>query len=253
MDPAASVRTGWAGRRRRRRKGNRCRPFGHGHDSRPALQKRLAVWCRGLRKGLSHWKEGAPSSGLWFNPHTPGGCNRRAENLRDRLAEALTPLPAHLDRSPSWEQGIESACHHEFTWQTPTPVYSCNFASPWQPGSNETLMVSCGHTFRKEQIRASTLTNTWLCSQSSSISDHVRFPEAEPLPSALLDCSHLRPSHKLLRRPLNSAALTMANASAVADSRAGRRFQSGWLRFSAVRRLSAASGDPGRETVSTEL
>lgn len=63
--------------------------------------------------------------------------NRGAENLRARLAETMSPLPAHLRRSLTWDQGTEMACHQDFTRQTLIPVYFCDPASPWQRGSNE--------------------------------------------------------------------------------------------------------------------
>ena len=52
--------------------------------------------------------------------------NRGAENLRDRLAEAMRPLPGHLRRSLTWDQGTEMACHQDFTRQTLIPVYFCD-------------------------------------------------------------------------------------------------------------------------------
>jgi IS30 family transposase len=63
--------------------------------------------------------------------------NRGAENLRDRLADSMSPLPPHLRRSLTWDQGTEMACHQSFTRQTLIPVYFCDPASPWQRGSNE--------------------------------------------------------------------------------------------------------------------
>lgn len=63
--------------------------------------------------------------------------NRGAENLRDRLTEAMRPLPAHLRRSLTWDQGTEMACHQDFTRKTLIPVYFCDPGSPWQRGSNE--------------------------------------------------------------------------------------------------------------------
>jgi IS30 family transposase len=65
------------------------------------------------------------------------GGNRGAENLRDRLADSMSPLPAHLRRFLTCDQGTEMACHESFTRQTLIPVYFCDPASPWQRGSNE--------------------------------------------------------------------------------------------------------------------
>jgi IS30 family transposase len=54
-----------------------------------------------------------------------------------RLAESMSPLPAHLRRSLTWDQGTEMACHQDFTRKTLIPVYFCDPASPWQRGLNE--------------------------------------------------------------------------------------------------------------------
>jgi IS30 family transposase len=48
--------------------------------------------------------------------------NRGAENLRDRLADSMRPLPPHLRRSLTWDQGTEMACPQDFTRQTRIPV-----------------------------------------------------------------------------------------------------------------------------------
>jgi IS30 family transposase len=63
--------------------------------------------------------------------------NRGAENLRDRLADPMSPLPPHLHRSLTWDQGTEMAYHQSFTRQTLIPVYFCDPASPWHRDSNE--------------------------------------------------------------------------------------------------------------------
>jgi hypothetical protein len=63
--------------------------------------------------------------------------NRGAENLRDRLAESMTPLPAPSGRSLTWDQGTEMVCHQSLTRRTLIPVYFCDPACPWQRGANE--------------------------------------------------------------------------------------------------------------------
>jgi IS30 family transposase len=62
---------------------------------------------------------------------------RSAEYLRDALIAAFLQLPRHLRRSLTWDQGIEMACHGEFSRAIGMPVYFCNPASPWQRGTNE--------------------------------------------------------------------------------------------------------------------
>ena len=67
--------------------------------------------------------------------HLPNG--HGPEHVRDSLVRAVAPLPAHLRRSITWDQGIEMRRHDEFTAASDVPVYFCERSSPWQRGSNE--------------------------------------------------------------------------------------------------------------------
>ncbi|MFD8275945.1 IS30 family transposase [Streptomyces flaveolus] len=67
--------------------------------------------------------------------HLPDGYNSAA--VRDALIATINPLPPHLKRSLTWDQGTEMAAHRGFSKATNVPVYFCNPGSPWQRGSNE--------------------------------------------------------------------------------------------------------------------
>nr|WP_307800723.1 MULTISPECIES: IS30 family transposase [unclassified Arthrobacter] len=144
MDPAVSLRSGRTGRRPRRRKEHRTRRF----PDMVMIRDRPAEAIGRLVPG--HWEgdliigKGSRSAIATLDERTTRfiilvhlAGNRGAENLRDRLAETMNILPAHLRRSLTWDQGTEMACHQDFTRQTLIPVYFCDPASPWQRGSNE--------------------------------------------------------------------------------------------------------------------
>jgi IS30 family transposase len=144
VDPAVSLRSGRTGRRPRRRKEHRTRRF----PDMVMIRDRPAEVIGRLVPG--HWEgdliigKGGRSAiatlverTTRFNILVHLAGNRGAENLRDRLAHSMSPLPPYLRRSLTWDQGTEMACHQSFTQQTLIPVYFCDPASPWQRGSNE--------------------------------------------------------------------------------------------------------------------
>ena len=60
-----------------------------------------------------------------------------AEAVRAAIAATLTPLPAPLRRSLTWDQGTEMAQHVQLRLDTGLPVFFCDPHSPWQRGTNE--------------------------------------------------------------------------------------------------------------------
>jgi len=68
--------------------------------------------------------------------HLPGPRHDSA-SVRDTVVAALAPLPAHLRRTLTWDQGSEMARHAEITAALGTEVYFCDPHSPWQRPSNE--------------------------------------------------------------------------------------------------------------------
>jgi IS30 family transposase len=63
--------------------------------------------------------------------------NRRAETVRDVIAQKIQKLPTNLVRSLTWDQGKEMGQHAKFTIDTGVAVYFCDPHSPWQRGTVE--------------------------------------------------------------------------------------------------------------------
>lgn len=65
------------------------------------------------------------------------GNERFAEVLSASLIRALRPLPAHLRRTLTWDQGSEMSSHGVTSAALGMDVHFCDPASPRQRGSNE--------------------------------------------------------------------------------------------------------------------
>jgi IS30 family transposase len=63
--------------------------------------------------------------------------DKTAAHLAERLAAAMSRLPAELARSLTWDQGAEMAAHATFSVASDVPVFFCDPNSPWQRGTNE--------------------------------------------------------------------------------------------------------------------
>jgi IS30 family transposase len=141
---AASLRTGRALRKPRRKEGERR---GRIKDmvmicERPAEVADRAVpghWegdlIMGARNASAIGTLVERSTRFVMLLHLPGGHDPAA--VAGAMTEAMSGLPAAVRRSLTWDQGKEMALHARIAAAADLEIYFCDPHSPWQRGSNE--------------------------------------------------------------------------------------------------------------------
>ena len=140
---AASLRTGRAVRKPRRKEGERRgRITGMVMISeRPAEADDRAVpghWEGDLIIGSRNSAIGTlVERSTRFVLLLPLPAGHGAQAVAAAMTEAMASMPVQLRRSLAWDQGMEMAAHHQVSVATGLDVYFCDPHSPWQRGSNE--------------------------------------------------------------------------------------------------------------------
>lgn len=131
------------------------------------------------------------------NDHTSATVNAHIIN-------AFNPLPSHLKRTLTWDQGVEMARHAELTHATGVPVYFAERSSPWQRGANENFNGLLRQYFPKG-TDLSHHTPKRVAEVMNELNSRPRKLLDYDTPAARFDAARTpaitSPNHALLRRP----------------------------------------------------
>jgi transposase, IS30 family len=141
---AASLRTGRALRRPRRREGQRRgqipgmvmiseRPAGVADRAVPGHWEGDLIIGRNGKSAIGTLVERSTRFVLLL--HLPDG--HEAAQVAAAMTQAMGGLPGAIRRSLTWDQGKEMAGHAQISVDAGLDIYFCDPHSPWQRGSNE--------------------------------------------------------------------------------------------------------------------